>query len=107
MVDFGLTMEKWEKSRGKKSVFFSFPSEGKSRSTTENFPQREKVGLLPRFSLGREKHLYISYISGKFPFPQGQGKEVWRLEAAAAHNFFPSLTRAILKSQKGGNTNDN
>nr|DAO46901.1 MAG TPA: hypothetical protein [Caudoviricetes sp.] len=32
---------------------------------------------------------------------------MWRLEAAAAHNFFPSLTRAILKSQKGGNTNDN
>ena len=99
--------EKSEESRGKKSVFFPFPLEGKCRSDTEIFSRRENVGLTPRFSLGGKKHLYISYISGEFPFPQGQGKEVWRLEAAAAHNFFPSLTRAILKSQKGGNTNDN
>nr|DAM10697.1 MAG TPA: hypothetical protein [Caudoviricetes sp.] len=25
---------------------------------------------------------------------------MWRLEAAAAHNFFPSLTRAIFKNKK-------
>lgn len=71
------------------------------------FVRADKIGTKSEFVSDRQKHLYISYISGECPFPQSQGKEVWRLEAAAAHNFFPSLTRAILKSQKGGNTNDN
>ncbi len=64
------------------------------------FVRVDKIGTKSEFVSDRQKHLYISYISGECPFPQSQGKEVWRLEAAAAHNFFPTLTRAIFKNKK-------
>lgn len=64
------------------------------------FVRVDKIGTKTEFVPDRQSTYIYSYISGGFPFPQGQGKEVWRLEAAAAHNFFPSLTRAIFKNKK-------
>ncbi len=43
------------------------------------FVRVDKIGTKSEFVSDRQKHLYISSISGECPFPQSQGKEVWRL----------------------------
>lgn len=43
------------------------------------FVRVDKIGTKSEFVSDRQKHLYISYISGECPFPQSQGKEVWQL----------------------------
>lgn len=63
------------------------------------FVRVDKIGTKSEFVSDRQKHLYISYISGECPFPQSQGKEVWRLRLRRTQ-LLPYLDKDDFQKQK-------